>query len=359
MTSIIEAKQRLDKLIKKGRHCLYKPMQIAEILYRHRTQGSPDPSNLESYRRISNKWKADIALQLLGRKPVLNSRYEDQLFDEEVIPPRILSELGKANTDSATPGVVEVYIYDKVGGSQLLLAAMVKRLESIKTTDFELKDFIQYFENDPRLKRSVDKIYEIIVYALFDTITSHLQATVTLSVREEAIDILKDFEKFAKIVLGVDRNNLTITERARLFRLGVTNAADARIDMWANFGPAIQVKHVTLDPKVATEIANELMAEKIVVVCKTAEKRVVESVMNQVGLKDRIRGFITEKDLVEWYSLCVSMKYSQTIGKDVILALLKEFRIEFPLTESMAIEKLFAKRGYSRDILKGIWAEAG
>lgn len=357
MASIIEAKQRLDKLIRKGRHCLYKPMQVAEILYRHRTQGYPDPLDLESYRRTSNKWKADIALRLLGRKPSLNSRYEDQLFDEAVLPPRILNELGKANKAPATSGIVEVYIYDIIGGSQLLLATMAKKLESIRPADFVLKYLIQYFEDDPRLKRSMDKIYEIIVYALFDTITSHLQATVTLSISKEAINILKDFEKFAKIVLGVDRNNLTISERARLFRLGVTNAADARIDMWANFGPAVQVKHITLDANVATKIPNELMAEKIVVVCKTAEKKVIESVTVQVGLKNRIRGFITEKDLVDWYSLCMSKKYSETIGKDVISALLREFKIEFPLTESIEIENLFAERGYSRDVLRGIWAE--
>jgi len=359
MMPIVEAKQRLDKLIGKSRHRLYKPMQIAEILFRHRTQGHPDPSNLETYRRISNKWKADIALRLFGRKPSLNSRYEDQLFDEAVLPPRILTELSKENANPTTEGVVEVYIYDQVGGSQLLLATMARDLESTTPTDFLLEDFIRHFENDPRLRRSVDKVYEIIVYALFDTITTYLQAKVTLSVSEEAIEILKDFERFAKIVLGVDRNNLTISERARLFRLGVTNAADARIDMWANFGPAVQVKHVTLDTKVATEIADDLMADKIVVVCKKAEQGVIHSIMGQVGLKNRIRGFVTERDLVEWYSLCMSVKYSDTIGKSVISALLREFKIEFPLTDSMEIENLFKERGYSRDILKGIWADTG
>lgn len=352
-----DAKTRLDKLIKKGRHCLYKPMQIAEILYRHRTKGNIDLLDLASYRRISNKWKAEISLRLLGRRPSLNSRYEDQLFDEEVIPPRILSELGRANSAPETYGVVEVYIYDKVGGSQFLLATMAKRLESIEPTDFKLQDFIEYFEGDNRLARSVDKVYEIIVYALFDTLTKHLQATVSLSVSKEKLYILKDFEKFAKILLGVDKNNLKITEPARLFRLGVTNAADARIDMWANFGPAIQVKHITLSPTAANNIVSGVMAEKIVVVCKIAEKKVIDSVMRQLGLGGKIRGFITEKDLIEWYNLCMSEKYSTTIGKDVIRSLLKEFTIEFPLTQSEVMENFFAERKYSLGMLKGVWAK--
>lgn len=37
--NIKEAKQALDKVISKGRVHLYKPIQIAEILYRDRTEG--------------------------------------------------------------------------------------------------------------------------------------------------------------------------------------------------------------------------------------------------------------------------------------------------------------------------------
>jgi hypothetical protein len=36
--NIKEAKQALDKVIEKGRVHLYKPVQIAEILYRDRTK---------------------------------------------------------------------------------------------------------------------------------------------------------------------------------------------------------------------------------------------------------------------------------------------------------------------------------
>jgi len=351
-----EAKERLDKLIAKARHCLYKPIQIAEILYRHRTERYIDLSNLESYRRVSNTWKADVAVRLLGRKPSLNSRYEDQLFDDAVMPPRILSTLGKINTTPDTPGIIEVYIYDRVGGNCLLIAEMARRLESLNPREFKWLSFIQYFEMEPRLRRSVDKVYETSVYALFDTLTKYLKATVSLSVSRDRLEILRDYEKFAKIVLGIDTHNLTISQPARLFRLGVTNAADARIDMWANFGPAVQVKHITLDPTTAINIATELRADKIVVVCKKVERQVIDAVMRQVGLDNRIRGFITEADLTAWYDLSMSTKYAATIGKDVLSALLKEFTFEFPLSKSSMIDAFFQERNYSREILKGIWA---
>jgi type II restriction enzyme len=350
MATLREAKERLDKLINKARHRLYKPIQIAEILYKARTSSDIKPSNLETYRRISNKWKADISLRLFGREPSLNSRYEDQLFDDAVIPPQTLNVLAQANQG----GIVETYIYYKVGGTQLLLEKIRSGLDITKPSQFDLESFLKKFEGECSLRRSVDKVYEILVYALFDTLVNHLGATITLSINQEKREIVKDFEKFTTIVLGIDPVRLSISQPARLFRLGVTNAADARIDMWANFGPAVQVKHITLDSKECNRITQEVMADKIIIVCKHAEQKVIETIVSQVGLRQKIRGFITEKDLVSWYKLCMT-KYANSIGKDVLRALLHEFDVEFPLAKSSEMEKFLKERGYSRSTLQGTW----
>jgi HaeII restriction endonuclease len=65
--NIKEAKQSLDKIIEKARVHLYKPIQIAEILYQHRIKGELDLLDLESYRTPSRKWRDVICLQFLGR----------------------------------------------------------------------------------------------------------------------------------------------------------------------------------------------------------------------------------------------------------------------------------------------------
>jgi len=351
MATLNESKERLDKLINKARHRLYKPIQIAEVLYKSRTSSEIDISKLETYRRISNKWKADIALRLFGRQPSLNSRYEDQLFDDEVIPPHALHALAQANHG----GIVEAYIYYRVGGTQLLLGRIRDELNMTNPSQFGLESFLKKFEGERCLRRSVDKVYEILVYALFDTLANHLGATVTLSVSQDKREIVKDFEKFTTIVLGIDPVKLSISQPARLFRLGVTNAADARIDMWANFGPAVQVKHITVNPDAANRITQEVMADNIVIVCKHAEQKVIESIVSQVGLKQKIRGFITEKDLVSWYGLCM-LKYANSMGKDVLRALSHEFDVEFPLAKSSEIEKFLKERGYLRSMLQGLWA---
>lgn len=46
---------------------------------------------------------------------------------------------------------------------------------------------------------------------------------------------------------------------ASLFRLGSTNAADRGLDMVANFEPAIQVKHLTLDADAIADICDGLI----------------------------------------------------------------------------------------------------
>lgn len=356
VTELQDAKDRLDKLISKGRVHLYKPIQIAEILYRDRVHNDINLAHVDTYRRQSTRWRNVVCLRLVGKAGVLNSRYEDQMFDVGMMSPDVLVLLGKENKNGAFPGIVESYIYNKVKDRISPLTKMLKELENIKASEFSLNTFLSYFETDIRLKRSVDKIYEIVVYALFDTLTKHLKATVTLHIDRNRTKLLLDFEKFAKLVLGLDKGHLTITQPARLFRFGVTNAADTGLDMWANFGPAIQVKHITIDETAIAEINQNVMADRIVIVCKTAEKTKIESVARQLGLGGKIRGFITETDLIEWYQKCTNKQYASSIGKDVIIALIREFKSEFPLTTSSDIAKFFEERSYFKIPENTIWS---
>ncbi len=48
MPTLLEAKQRLDSIINKGRVDLYKPIQIAEVLHRARLHQDIDLTNKQS-----------------------------------------------------------------------------------------------------------------------------------------------------------------------------------------------------------------------------------------------------------------------------------------------------------------------
>ena len=104
-----EAKQALDKVIQKSRVHLYKPIQVAEILYRDRKYGDIDLARLETYRTKSKKWRDDICIDLLGRVCTSSAKFQDNLFEDNAVPPIILEVLGEENR--RTSGAVEAYIY--------------------------------------------------------------------------------------------------------------------------------------------------------------------------------------------------------------------------------------------------------
>ena len=74
------AKKALDKVIRKSRVHLYKPIQIAEILFHHRTEDTWNLKDLESYRNISKKWRDEVSLLLVGRRSTSSHRYQDNIF---------------------------------------------------------------------------------------------------------------------------------------------------------------------------------------------------------------------------------------------------------------------------------------
>jgi type II restriction enzyme len=101
--------QALDKVIDKARVHLYKPIQIAEILYRDRTEGDIVLSDIDTYRTASRKWRDLICITFLGRTSTSSARYQDDLFNDNAIPPNVLSILGEEN--KLKNGIVEAYIY--------------------------------------------------------------------------------------------------------------------------------------------------------------------------------------------------------------------------------------------------------
>ena len=79
------AKQCLDKVVKKARVHFYKPIQIAEILYRDRVECDIDLDDIETYRTNSRKWRDEVCLKLLGRTSTSSAKFQDNLFEESLI----------------------------------------------------------------------------------------------------------------------------------------------------------------------------------------------------------------------------------------------------------------------------------
>ena len=82
-----QAKAALDNVIKKSRVHLYKPIQVAEILYRDRVFKDINLLSLEDYRTKSKKWRDEVSIVLLGRVSTSSARFQDDLFNDNATPP--------------------------------------------------------------------------------------------------------------------------------------------------------------------------------------------------------------------------------------------------------------------------------
>lgn len=329
---VTAAKSALDTIIKKSRVHLYKPIQIAEILYRDRVFKDINPEKLESYRTRSKLWRDDISIALLGRKCTSSAKYQDDLFN--AISPEQIAVLAAENR--ANGGVVEAYIYQNFANKHNQLSNAIDMCLNATRFTFDVKDFINTFWAEPGLRRSIDKIYEIIVYSLFSTLLDALELKVEISINEGKKDILKEFSEFAQNVMCLDLSNPVFVQNAKVYRVGVTNAADRGLDMYGNWGPAVQIKHLSLDATLAESIVSSVNSDKIVIVCKTAEKDVIVSLLTQIGWKSRIQSIVTENDLCFWYEKALRGKYGDHLGDKLLATLIEEIAEEFPSVDSGA-----------------------
>ena len=199
---LTEAKIALDNIIRKARVHLYKPIQIAEILYRDRVNNDIDLSDLETHRTKSKKWRDIICIPFLGRTSTSSAKYQDDIFNKNAVPPEAIAVLGEENRNKN--GIVESYIYDRFKQRYGQMSTALNYSREANKESFDLEEFIELFWNEPGLRRSLDKIYEIVVYSLFSVIVEELDVQIEVSLNPDKIEVLKEFETFAEKVICIN-----------------------------------------------------------------------------------------------------------------------------------------------------------
>jgi len=89
-------------------------------------------------------------------------------------------------------------------------------------------------------------------------------------------------------------------------------------------------------------------ADRIVIVCKDTEQKIIVSILNQIGWKSKIQSIVTETDLLTWYERALRGKFSKSIGDIVLKKLTDEITVEFPATDNKEFTKFFSGRGYDK-----------
>lgn len=218
---------------------------------------------------------------------------------------------------------------------------------------FFVKRLIDSFRSEAGLKRSIDKVYEIIVYSLFSTLVESMDMQVQISISADKLDILKEFEDFTKAVMCLDFEKQSFVNEAKVYRVGVTNAADRGLDMYASWGPAIQIKHLSLDAELAESIVNSINRDRIVIVCKDTDKKIIVSLLTQIGWKSRIQSIVTESMIISWYEKALRGKYSNQMSSILLEKVRKEIINEFPAVDEVPV--VLRDRGYQTIEKDGYW----
>ena len=351
MANLKEAKERLDYIIKIGRVDLYKPIQIAEVLYYSRKFGEIDVNNLETYRNPSVHWRNEITRRLANKISTSSARYQHDVWNDSAMPTKFLSVLDEENKN--TDGAAERYIYLRYGERQGTVSTVISEIVNSTPETFQLENLLELFVSQAGIRRSIDKAYEIVVYSLFETIITALEAKIKVSISEESKPLLQEFSELAKVLLGLDETQLFWEENAHIYRVGVTNAADRGLDMWANFGVAVQVKHLTLNENLANNIVDQVESDSVVIVCKDAEAKVIEVVLKQIGWGKRVRGIVKESDLINWYEKCMRGQFREKLADSLLERLLHGFEAEFPQTTNLT--EFLEERGYVNLEVPEMW----
>lgn len=354
MPSLLEARVRLDEIIEKARVDLYKPIQIAEVLRRSRTSKDIDISDVKTYKNPSIYWRDEVTERLLGKRSSSSAQFQHNVWSDNAMPPSLILVLD--NENQRTNGLVERYIYFRFAERQETVAAIFTHLGTATPTDFSLQSLLKLFVSQSGIRRSIDKAYEIVAYSVFETVVTALSATVRVRVPEEKKPLLTEFADLAQKLLGLKAPQNEWEQPAHIYRAGVTNAADRGLDMWANFGPAIQVKHLTLNNDLAESIIDQVESDHIVVVCRDADASVVQVIAKQISWGRRVRGIVTESDLVKWYDRCLRGIFAPQLAEPLLARLRSSFKAEFPQVSEIAL--FMRERGYDKMSPTEFWKSA-
>jgi len=326
------AKERLD---------LYKPIQIAEVLRQARINDL-DIEKQEAYQNPSLRWRNEVTQRLAGKSSSSSARYQHDVWNVTAMPADYLAALDEEN--KATDGAVERYIYLRYSERQNTVSGLIAAVEAALPATFELRALLDLFVTIPGIRRSIDKAYEIVTYALFETVVTSLGSRVRVSVPAEGHALLEEFAPLARVLLGLEPGRTEWEQAAHIYRVGVTNAADRGLDMWANFGPAIQVKHLNLNSDAVSSIVDQVETDQIVIVCRDADAEVIKTVLGQIGWGRRVRGIVRESDLISWYEKCLRGRFANKLARPLLEHLSNGFKAEFP--QSGAITDFLKERGY-------------
>jgi hypothetical protein len=333
---IKQAKEKLDHVIAIGRVEMYKPIQVAETLRMAITTKDINLSDVESYRTKSRQWRDKVTDALFGKSSTSSARFQDDLWNPSAVPPEAMVALGIANS---TSHVVEAYIYSFIVEKNQELVKARSTVSNL-TSKRQVENLLAAFDV-PTLKSSADRLYEILATAVFKTELSQTSYTISIDGpkpinNRNSVDALVDLVFHLPMPLEVDR-------------LGHTNAADAGLDIWTNFGVAVNVKRLPLNVALLDKIVKDTPIGSLHIVCLKIEPAALAKLnqLKKAGLKISVT---TLNDLLNSVESLTRNKISLKLFVDTLT---ESFDQEFPMAKTLGDFIKF--RDYFSTPLTGLW----
>ena len=320
----------LKSVIDKSRVHFYKPIQVAEILHKSRTNSAlVNFSDFDNIRKISKSWRDEVSLRLVGNRSTSSAKYQDDLF--RAVTAENIEKLCFLHNQN---GAVEEYIYSEMKKKWDVLVRILNYCIDAKPETFSLKKMEQMFDAESGLKRSIDKMFEIGAY----TILSHY---IKLSRAKMVVEI-DPITPLPQMI--TDMLNPDSVRRPSISRVGVANAADRGLDMVTNFGPVVQVKHLPLSYDLVEEVCSSLPMSEVFLVVNSDDLEVRKRL--ELGAPNNLIGIVSTVELDEMYSSILGNPGLTSETKSGLLESLADgMLLEFPHLGEF--ETFANERGYS------------
>lgn len=323
--NLASARVKLDHIIQLSRVEMYKPIQIAETLREFTLNKSINPSELETFRNLSRDLRNRVTLELIGKVSTSSMRFQDDLWNASAMPPEALTALATANSKHQ----VEEYIYQHVYAKSAQMIEIRKVLDQVNN----LKDLQNIFGlfNTPGLRSSADRLFEVFALSVLQTQIDESDFTFTLSGTSDSISGITG-KKLISIAEG-QGNDL------ELAKMGHTNAADAGLDIWTNFGVVVSVKNYNLDEDLFLKVLSDTPVGLLVVICETVSRNIEKDLLTLSNNRPVV--LITRNELFEDAGRLLS---SSDHAKVFVSKLISFYDKEFPL--AVTLENFMKKRNY-------------
>jgi len=319
------ARAKLDRIINISRVEMYKPIQVAEILREFRMNSNISPSNLETFRGLSRELRNRASLELMGKVSTSSMRFQDDLWNETALPASSLEVLHFANKGSK----VEEYIYQHIYAKSMQVIEIRKKLQFLNS-DAGIEEIFEFFDQEG-LRTSADRLFEVFALAV-------LQTQVVLSDFKYQVtgDLSSVLGNAGKKLISIAASQENILELAKM---GHTNAADAGLDIWTNFGVVINVKNYTLNRELLLRVLSDTPIGILCIICKAVSLDLNDKF--KIHLKNRPVVIITREELLKDTSVLLADRDSSSLFMEKFI---HYFDREFPLATTL--EAFMLNRNY-------------